>query len=96
MILDLHSHSRRLGTFFYANYAPPQSLSRLFPLLVCRKDIRFEWGGNRFGGGSDKTARKVLADLVKIPLVYTVESSFFGYQRQGDYKIIPYQPNDYR
>lgn len=96
MVLDLHSHSRRLGTFFYANQAPPNSLTRIFPLLVCRNDSRFDWRGNRFGGGSNLTARKVLADLLKVPLVYTIESSFFGHQKEGDFKITPYQPNDYR
>jgi hypothetical protein len=96
MLLDMHSHSRRLGTFFYANAAPPGSLARVFPLLVARKDPRFDWKGNRFGGGSSLTARKVLGDLLKTPLVYTVESSFFGYQKEGDFKIIPYQPQDYR
>jgi hypothetical protein len=96
MLLDLHSHSRRLGTFFYANQAPPGSLTRVFPLLVCQADPRFDWRGNRFGGGSSLTARKVLADFLQVPLVYTVESSFFGYQREGDFKITPYQPVDYR
>ena len=96
MLLDLHSHSRRLGTFFYANHAPPNSLTRVFPLLVAKADPRFDWRGNRFGGGSNLSARKVLADLLQVPLVYTVESSFFGYQPEGDFKIIPYQPADYR
>jgi cytosolic carboxypeptidase protein 2/3 len=72
MVLDLHSHSRRLGTFFYANHASLNSLTRIFPLLVCKNDHRFDWRGNRFGGGSNLTARKVLADLLKVPLVYTI------------------------
>lgn len=32
----------------------------------------------------------------KKPYIYTIESSFFGYQKEGDFRITPYQPNDYR
>jgi hypothetical protein len=97
MILDLHSHSRKLGTFFYANHSPTMcKLIKVFPMLVCKNDQRFDYKSNRFKGGSDLTARKVLFDLLNIPFIYTVESSFFGYQKEGDFKIIPYQPNDYR
>ena len=64
--------------------------------MVCKNDERFDFKSNRFKGGSDLTARRILFDLLNIPFIYTVESSFFGYQKEGDFKIIPYQPNDYR
>lgn len=97
MVLDLHSHSRKLGTFFYANHATHlTNLIKVFPMMVCRNDQRFDYRSNRFRGGSNLTARKVLFDTLKIPYVYTVESSFYGYQKEGDFKITPYQPKDYR
>lgn len=34
--------------------------------------------------------------MLNIPYIYTIESSLFGYQRENDFRIIQYQPNDYR
>jgi hypothetical protein len=73
MILDLHSHSRKLGTFFYANHSLSMSnLIKIFPMLVCKNDPRFDYRLNRFRGGSNLTARKALFDMLKIPFIYTV------------------------
>jgi hypothetical protein len=72
------------------------NLIKIFPMLVCKNDERFDYRSNRFQGGSNLTARKILFDMLKIPFVYTIESSYFGYQKEGDFKIIPYQPHDYR
>lgn len=39
MVLDLHSHSRKLGTFFYANRSPSMSSAiKVFPMMVCKND----------------------------------------------------------
>jgi len=63
MILDLHSHSRKLGTFFYGNSSHHLSnLIKVFPMMVCKNDHRFDYRSNRFKGGSNQTARKVLFD----------------------------------
>lgn len=73
MVLDLHSHSKKLGTFFYTNYSEGLNDEiRIFPMMVCKKDERFDYRSNRFRGGSMQTARKVLFDILKVPLVYTV------------------------
>lgn len=97
LVLDLHSHSRKLGTFFYANHSQTtHHLIRLLPFLVCSKDERFDYRSCRYNGGSNLSARKVLFDLLKTPFVYTVESSFYGYQKEGEYSITPYQPQDYK
>jgi hypothetical protein len=97
MVLDLHSHSRKLGTFFYGNhYSPKSKMSKIFPMMVCKRDDRFDYRSNRFSGGNNNTARKVLFDILKIPFIYTVESSFFGYQKEGDFKITQYEAKDYR
>lgn len=97
MILDLHSHSRKLGTFFYTNCSLSNSNTiKVFPMMVCMNDNRFDFRMNRYKGGNDQTARKVFYDIINIPYIYTIESSFYGYQKEGDFKITPYQPNDYR
>lgn len=73
MVLDLHSHSRKLGTFFYANRSNELSSAiKIFPMMVCKNDVRFDYRCNRFRGGSNLTARKVLFDSLKIPHIYTV------------------------
>lgn len=97
MVLDLHSHSRKLGTFFYTNSSLADANSiKILPMMVCKNDCRFDYKSNRYSGGNDQTARKVLYDILKRPYIYTIESSFFGYQKEGDFRITPYQPNDYR
>ena len=81
MVLDLHSHSRKLGTFFYCNSSLSQSSQiKIFPMMVCKNDSRFDFRSNRFKGGSNLTARKVFFDLLNIPYIYTIESSLYGYQ----------------
>ena len=73
MILDLHSHSRKLGTFFYTNnLSENRNLTKVFPMMVCKEDERFDYRSNRYKGGSNKTARKVLFDILNIPFIYTV------------------------
>ena len=81
MFLDLHAHSRKLGTFFYGNTTSINTATtRIYPLMVCKKDSRFTYKYCRFVGGSSSTARYSLFESLKIPLIYTVESSFYGYQ----------------
>jgi len=93
MVLDLHSHSRKLGTFFYCNSSPQYSNTiKIFPMLVCKNDHRFDYRSNRFRGGNKTTARRVFYDILNIPYIYTIESSLYGYQKEGDFRIVPYQP----
>lgn len=47
---------------------------------MCKNDTRFSFKNCRFSGGSDNAARSVLFQTLKAPLIYTVESSFYGYQ----------------
>ena len=96
MFLDLHSHSRKLGTFFYGNSLRDSKMStRKFPMLVSMKDERFSYTSCRFSPCNNSSARHVLFESFKIPLIYTVESSLFGYQK-NDHKIVEYLPKDYR
>lgn len=96
MVLDLHSHSRKLGTFFYGNSPRDSKTStRKFPMMVCLKDPRFAYTSCRFSPCNPNSARHVLFESLQTPLIYTVESSFYGYQKDN-YKIVEYLPQDYR
>ena len=63
MILDLHSHSKKTGGFFYGNaLIHNPKVSQLYPSFVCSNDKRFCFQNCRYRGGYDTTARKVLFD----------------------------------
>jgi len=73
LFLDLHSHSRKLGTFFYGNTTTNNTAAtRILPLMVCKNDQRLTFKSCRFSGGSNSAARYALFDSLKIPLIYTV------------------------
>jgi hypothetical protein len=53
MFLDLHSHSRKFGTFFYGNNTKSnKNLARIFPLIVSKNDERFDYQSSRFTKGN--------------------------------------------
>lgn len=61
LVLDLHSHSKKLGCFFYGNYDPSDTASfRMLPSQVCKGDPRFNYKNCRFRGGNESSARKSL------------------------------------
>ena len=96
MFLDLHSHSRKLGTFFYGNsFLNNKNVTRKYPMMVCKKDKRFSYEYCRYSPCNPSSARQVLFDYLQIPLVYTVESSFYGYKK-NETNIVEYLPNDYK
>ena len=64
-------------------------------MMVCQNDERFSYTSCRFSPCNVNSARHVLFESLNIPLIYTIESSFFGYQKD-DHKIIQYLPKDYR
>lgn len=93
LVLDLHSHSKKFGCFFYGNSSmhDPKSC-KVYPTLVCENDPRFELKHCRFRGGYDTTARSVLYEL-GIKQVFTVECSLLGYLHRN--RITHYQVSDY-
>ena len=61
LVLDLHSHSKKTGCFFYGNEMGSNSkLPKIYPTLVCENDERFTLKNCRFHGGYKTTARHVL------------------------------------
>lgn len=84
LVLDLHSHSKQTGCFFYGNHLnnDPKAC-KLLPSLFCRDDPRFNFKNCRFRGGHEATARRVLFEELKQVNVYTVECSLLGYQKNN-------------
>ena len=73
LVLDLHSHSKKLGCFFYGNYNSSDVKSyRELPAKICQDDLRFCYKNCRFRGGSDGSARKALFGELNIPNIFTV------------------------
>lgn len=84
LVLDLHSHSKKTGCFFYGNsllYDPKST--KIYPTIVCDGDPRFELKHCRFRGGYETTARSVLFYDFGIKQVYTVECSLLGYLKKN-------------
>ena len=53
LVLDLHSHSKKMGCFFYGNYSSTDTVNfRMLPSLVCERDARFHYKNCRFRGGN--------------------------------------------
>lgn len=96
MVLDLHSHSKKLGCFFYGNTIMHNpKISQVYPSFVCQNDPRFSMQNCRYRGGYDTTARKVLFDELSIPNIYTVECSLLGYTDPKTHRIIDFKISDY-
>lgn len=61
LVLDLHSHSKKTGCFFYGNsFGSSSHLSKLYPTLICQNDARFTLKNCRFSGGYKTTLRHIL------------------------------------
>ncbi len=88
MFCDFHGHSRRKNIFMYGCHNPtsPED-TRLFPFILSKVSPFFVFGFSRFGSQRSKeaTARVAMFNELKIPAIYTMESSFCGMD-QGPYK----------
>ena len=81
MILDLHGHSQRKKVFAYGCHDKNEPhRSRLFPYVVSKMTECFDFRSCNFYIDKSKygTARVTLFHLLKIPYVFTIESSQFG------------------
>lgn len=96
MVLDLHSHSKKTGCFFYGNTLMHNpKVSQIYPNYVCKKDQRFSLQNCRYRGGYETTARKVLFEELQIPNIFTVECSLLGYLDPKTFRINEYKLSDY-
>ena len=84
LVLDFHSHSKKLGCFFYGNYDSADIAHyRLLPSLVCQKDTRFHYKNCRFRGGNENSARRSLHQELGIANIFTVECSLLGFVKDN-------------
>lgn len=81
LICDLHGHSRKKNVFIYGCNVPesPQAC-KLFPFILSKISPIFSYQYSRFGVQKSKesTMRVALFKDLKIPQIYTMESSFCG------------------
>lgn len=81
LFCDLHGHSRRKNVFMYGCNIPsnPEE-TRLLPFIMGKICPYFYFNHSRFGvqKSKDATARVALFKEMKIPNIFTMESSFCG------------------
>lgn len=83
-ICDLHGHSKKKNIFMYGCNIPEEpELTRSIPYIISKFSPYFHYPSCSFKMQKSKeaTMRISLFKETKIPLVYTLEASFFG----GDY-----------
>ena len=81
LFCDLHGHSRRKNVFMYGcNFPNAPEETRIFPYMLSKLCPYFYFNYSRFGvqKSKEKTARIVLFKEMKIPNIFTMESSFCG------------------
>lgn len=72
-----------MNAFFYGNnYAATPETTRIFPFLISQLDEKISFEGCRFKNEKvfESTARISLWKMLRIPYVYTLESSFLGFR----------------
>ena len=78
---DFHGHSRRKNIFMYGCNIPNQpEETRLYPFLLSKICPFFVYNLSRYGNQKSKeaTARVAMFNELKLPAIYTMESSFCG------------------
>lgn len=91
------SNSFRKSSFFYGCTDPKDpTKSRLLPYILSKITDMFSFESSRFTihKSKESTARVALWREYKIPNIFTLEASFFGYD-SSDGKTLPYTPTDY-
>ena len=81
LFCDLHGHSRRKNVFMYGcNFPKAPEETRLFPYMLSKICPYFYFNYSKFGvqKSKDSTARVALFKDLKIPNIFTMESSFCG------------------
>lgn len=83
--IDIHSHSKKKGSFFYGPYFPLHSShyykSRIIPKLMSETNKAFRYHSCKFTNEWNKrnTARLVISKEFRVPFCYTWETSNHGF-----------------
>ena len=90
LFTDIHGHSRKLNSFMYACSVSEVSsdpkinaIIKSFPMMFSHKTSYFQYKDCKFAVEKEKeeTARVVLFKELSILNSYTLEVSFFGYEK---------------
>jgi cytosolic carboxypeptidase protein 2/3 len=94
--LDLHGHSRKLGSFMYCCKTVDDVESRIFAWLMSKFTNKFVYEECRFGISNFRreTARGYFGMLLANRKSITLETSYFGYKVGGSLK--PFGPEELR
>lgn len=96
-IVDLHGHSKKLGSFFYGNPCPENpDVVRIFPYACSKLTTAVQYDECTFAAEEykRKAARVYLSFLFRQIHVYTFESSFYAYIKDG--KKVEFSQKEYR
>ncbi|KAL4469431.1 hypothetical protein ABPG74_004684 [Tetrahymena malaccensis] len=97
LLVDFHGHSKKLNAFFYGNtyYSQPE-LTRIFPMMLSKYEPRISFEDCRFKVQKyyESTARIALWRMLRIPNVFTLEASFYGYQN-NEGRHVNFTPKSY-
>ena len=95
MFFDLHGHSKKLNSFVFA-CEDEQSIyaCKLFPALFSRISNIFSYNDCTFGIEWDRTntARAQVWNIINVPNVFTLETSFYGYYDKQIGKNVNFLP----
>lgn len=85
LICDMHGHSRKQNIFMYGceSRQDPES-TRIFPFILSKISPLFDFVETKFSVSFAKEATARIAlfkDLKNVPLVYTMESTFSGFDK---------------
>lgn len=81
LICDLHGHSRKKNIFMYGcNIKDEPHICKLFPYILSKASNVFHFPYCKFNVAKSKeaTMRVALFKEMRIPCIYTLESSFLG------------------
>ena len=88
-VLDFHGHSKKYNSFIFACTGDPINPFRVYPYILSKQTPFFSIKDCTFNLTADKerTARIQLFRHINKPTVFTVETSFFGYEDSKGAKI---------
>ena len=81
-LMDFHGHSKKYNSFIYACTGDPSYLYKVYPYIYSKTSKFFSIKDCTYNLTPDKerTARIQIYRTINRPQVFTLETSFFGYE----------------
>lgn len=94
--IDLHGHSRKLGSFIYACKSYDEVETRMFSWIMAKVNPKFSYEHCRFGISNFRreTARGYMMNIANNRKAMTLETSFHGYKTLSG--SVPFETEDLR